>query len=87
MDAEAVQELVDVAADLVTDRPDLFDGLAAGLLEFPVLVPLARDQGQESPQPMVTTTSAASRNSAVQGLGNSLVMSMPISAIAATRPG
>lgn len=36
---------------------------------------------------MVTTTSAASRNSLVHGLGNSFSMSMPIPAIAATAAG
>ena len=38
--------------------------------------------GQASPQPMVTTTSAACTISSVQGLGYSLVMSMPTSAMA-----
>ena len=40
--------------------------------------------GQASPHPIVTTTSAAPRNSSVQGLGNSWEMSIPTSAIAFT---
>jgi hypothetical protein len=40
------------------------------------------EDGQASPQPMVMTTPAARTVSSVQGLGNSLEMSMPRSAIA-----
>ncbi|CAM4490895.1 hypothetical protein NONI108955_34980 [Nocardia ninae] len=40
-----------------------------------------------SPQPMVTMTSAARMISSVQGLGYSLAMSTPISAMAATAAG
>src|SRR5256886_11313618 len=43
--------------------------------------------GHESPQPMVTTTSAARVISSVQGLGNSVPMSIPTSAIASTATG
>ena len=43
--------------------------------------------GQASPHPMVTTTSAAWTISSVHGLGNSRVMSMPTSAIAAAADG
>src|SRR2546427_10663998 len=43
--------------------------------------------GQASPQPIVTTTSAAVTNSSVSGLGNSLLRSRPISLIAWTTAG
>src|SRR5919197_2120860 len=43
--------------------------------------------GQASPQPMVTTASAARTTSSVKGLGNSLDRSMPHSSIAATTAG
>src|SRR5258705_7769603 len=43
--------------------------------------------GQASPQPMVTTTSAACTISSVQGLGYSPVMSMPTSAMASMAEG
>jgi len=43
--------------------------------------------GQASPQPMVTTTSAARTISSVQGLVNSREMSMPRSLIAVMADG
>src|SRR5262249_44930351 len=43
--------------------------------------------GHASPQPMVTTTSGARTISSVHGLGNSVRMSMPTSAIASTAAG
>jgi hypothetical protein len=45
--------------DLVSDRADCGDVLAAGVLEDPFLVSLAGKMGQASPQPMVMTTSVA----------------------------
>src|SRR5437763_1065628 len=47
----------------------------------------APDTGQASPQPMVTTTSAARTTSSFQGLGYSPEISMPRSAIAAMAAG
>ena len=44
-------------------------------------------RGQASPHPMVTTTSDARTASSVRGLGNSLVMSSPTSAMASTTSG
>src|SRR4029077_1304266 len=43
--------------------------------------------GQASPQPIVITTSAALTNSSLRGLGNSWLMSIPISRIASTTTG
>ena len=84
---EFVDERLDVLADLVPDLTHHLDGLAGRIGELPVLVARSGKSGQASPQPMVTTTSAARTISSVHGLGNSCEMSMPISAMAATADG
>ena len=83
-----VQQVGDPVADLVADGPDLLQGLAGWVVEFPVLVVFPwQERAGIAEQPIVTTTSAARTNSSVQGLGNSWEMSMPISAMAATASG
>lgn len=70
------EESVNAALDLVADGADGGDVLAGGVVEDRLLVTLAREDGHASPPPMVMTTSAAFTVSSVQGLGNSVEMSM-----------
>jgi len=86
-DAEVGEQATDALFDVVADGTHCIDGLSGGVGQFPVFVTLAGKKGQASPHPIVTTTSAAWTISSVQGLGNSRVMSMPISAIACTADG
>ena len=85
--AERLKQPADSLLDLVADGAHGLEVLAGGVGELPVLVTLAGKSGHASPQPIVTTTSAACTISSVQGLGNSWAMSMPTSAIARTADG
>jgi hypothetical protein len=53
------EQAADAGADHIDDRPDLLHRLAGGISQFPIEVALAGIDGQASPQPMVTITSAA----------------------------
>lgn len=86
--ARVVEEPANAALDLVADGADFVDGLAGGVVQGPVEVPPAGKTGQASPQPMVTTTSAAAQTiPSVQGSVNSREMSMPGLLIAALAAG
>ena len=67
--AEAVQQLTHPIADLVADRAHGLDVVAGRVGKLPVLVALPGTNGQVSPQPIVTTTSAASSWASVQRWG------------------
>ena len=54
------RQLGDATLDLVTDLAHRLDVLTCGVLQVPVDVAPARDDGQASPQPIVTTMSAHS---------------------------
>jgi len=86
-DVEFGEEPVDALFDFVADGSDAVHAEPGGVLQDPFLVPFAGEDGQASPQPMVTTTSAARTTSSVQGLGYSVEMSMPRSFIAAIAAG
>ena len=83
----SASELPHPPVDLVADGADRLDVLPGRVVELPVEVALAREDGHASPQPMVMTTSAARTTSSVSGFGNSWAMSMPSSAMAATTAG
>ena len=77
-----VDQVSGAAFDVVADGAYGWGVEAGGVAEVvPGFVAFAGDDGQASPQPMVITTSAARTVSSVQGLGNSLEMSMPHSAM------
>ena len=87
-EAEFADQLSDAAFDVVADGADPRGVETRGVVEVvPGFVAFAGKMGQASPQPMVITTSAARTVSSVHGLGNSLEMSMPRSANAATAAG
>ena len=84
---QLVQQYADPTFDLVTHGPDMLDVPTVRIIQDPVLIALAGKIGQASPQPIVTTTSAARTTSSVHGFGYSVEMSIPRSAIAATAEG
>ena len=73
--------------DVFADRADNLDRLICRVCDLPVLVALAWIDGQESPQPIVITTSAARTTMSVSGLGNSRLTSIPTSLIASVTTG
>ena len=83
---ELVDELVDAPGDVVARARTSATG-GPGVGELPVDVALARDVGQASPQPIVTTTSARSASSCVSRCGRRSERSMPSSSMASTTSG
>ncbi|ONH21790.1 hypothetical protein BL253_37875 [Pseudofrankia asymbiotica] len=81
------EEFLDPGTDVVADRADGLEGLAGGVVEFPVLVAGSGEDGAGVAAAMVMTTSEAARASGMRIFGVAAVMSMPASAIAATATG
>jgi hypothetical protein len=77
------QRLLDAGVEVIADGADLLDGLAGEVLEPPALLAFAEVDRQASPQPMVTTTSAAWTKPSVRGSGNSRVDAPSIAAMVA----
>ena len=67
-----VEQFADMVVDLVTDPAHDLQRLPRGIGDLPVQYLLAGYTGHASPQPSVTTTSAARTTSSVSGLGNSI---------------
>ena len=83
----AAEQLLDAAADLVTDGPDRVDALAGGVVEDPVLVPFARVEGAGVAAAHGDHHIRFADRCVGEDLGCSAAMSIPTSSIACTAAG